>query len=231
MVVRDSESSSSSDDSNDEGFSSGSRGKEREKKKRRKKINRSRSRRTGSTDYEGVLSSMSSPEKRKLVQMAQASMSAGKEGTTTDDTQSRLTAYQRLAKESYNDTMEAAGLNDSQKDKEKRVARYVRKVLFKKVKFIFDKDLAETGRVARTIRGYLMWDTQSFSKEWMSWMGQAVRTAINEKRGGCNQLIASSVCTCKFGQVLLSARLSGLFVIVLCRGPVLLLCPYHPMIY
>ena len=100
MVVRDSESSSSSDDSNDEGFSSGSRGKEREKKKRRKEINRSRSRRTGSTDYEGVLSAMSSPEKRKLVQMAQASMSAGKEGTTTDDTQSpRLTAYQRLARE------------------------------------------------------------------------------------------------------------------------------------
>jgi hypothetical protein len=122
---RSEDDSSSSDDSDASSIDNraGSNKSRREKKKRKKEIDRSRSRRssTGSTDYKGVLSAMLSPEKRKLVQMAQMSMTTGKE--VTENTQPHLAAYQRLAKESYNDSMEAAGLNDSQKDKEKRVAR------------------------------------------------------------------------------------------------------------
>jgi len=149
-------------------------------------------------NYSDIFQRMTTPQKKILLQLTRKSLSGNGVAMAGENVTPPLTHYQQQARESYDEDMQKAGLKDSKQSKERRVAKYVRKVLFKKVKFFFDKDHSESGKVALTMCKYLMWDKRSFNKEWLAWMGNLVRSVINEKRGGCNQLIATSVCTCKF---------------------------------
>jgi hypothetical protein len=152
--------------------------------------------RSGKRSFAQQIEGLTSPE--RAIAMASVSSQLRAQRQKATPARRQLTTEQQLAKQGYDDSMKEQGVYVTEKDANKDIRRYVCDTLFKKIKFIFDKDLVEDGRVAKAIKDQVLhWKQAEFTKAWVTWMGQHVRTSVNEKRGGVNQLMATTVWKCK----------------------------------